>query len=213
MTLAVRRRESRGEGSGECRPAVDSDSRGRQRRRRAARDRGWHARGSRRRDGRPRGRIFRRATSSRSRESRSIRPPSSMASRSASRARPSERGDWVHSHNLRTSLSGLLEYTYAPNGDPPRRRPGSRCRRSSATSERTASVGTRNELWVLNTVGCVNHAAERIAKQAAERYAGRDRRHSRLRASIWMQPARRRFKEYASCSRRSAPPSRTPAAC
>jgi altronate hydrolase len=32
---------------------------------------------------------------------------------------------------------------------------------------------TRNELWVLNTVGCVNHAAERIAKQAAERYAGR----------------------------------------
>ena len=34
-------------------------------------------------------------------------------------------------------------------------------------------VGTRNELWVLNTVGCVNHAAERIAKQAAERYAGR----------------------------------------
>src|SRR5262249_53768874 len=35
------------------------------------------------------------------------------------------------------------------------------------------STGTRNELWVLNTVGCVNHAAERIAKQAADRFAGR----------------------------------------
>jgi altronate hydrolase len=33
-------------------------------------------------------------------------------------------------------------------------------------------VGTRNELWVLNTVGCVNHAAERIARQAGERFAG-----------------------------------------
>jgi altronate hydrolase len=33
-------------------------------------------------------------------------------------------------------------------------------------------VGTRNEVWVLNTVGCVNHAAERIARLAADRYAG-----------------------------------------
>jgi altronate hydrolase len=85
---------------------------------------------------------------------------------------PVERGDWVHSHNLRTSLSGVLEYQYAPNGTR-----GS----ASATSVPTfmgykranGKVGTRNELWVLNTVGCVNHAAERIAKQAAERYAGR----------------------------------------
>jgi altronate hydrolase len=35
------------------------------------------------------------------------------------------------------------------------------------------TTGTRNELWVLNTVGCVNHAAERIARQAAERFSGR----------------------------------------
>ena len=81
-------------------------------------------------------------------------------------------GDWVHSHNLRTGLSGLLDYRYAPIA-------------RNASSQRGAlptfmgyrrhdgRVGTRNELWVLNTVGCVNHAAERIAKQAAERYAGR----------------------------------------
>jgi altronate hydrolase len=85
---------------------------------------------------------------------------------------PIERGDWVHSHNLRTSLSGVLEYQYAPNGT-----------RASASApsvptfmgykRANGKVGTRNELWVLNTVGCVNHAAERIAKQAAERYAGR----------------------------------------
>ena len=34
-------------------------------------------------------------------------------------------------------------------------------------------VGTRNEIWVLNTVGCVNHASERIAKLASERFAGK----------------------------------------
>jgi altronate hydrolase len=33
-------------------------------------------------------------------------------------------------------------------------------------------VGTRN-LWVLNTVGCVNHAAEQIARQAGERSPAR----------------------------------------
>jgi altronate hydrolase len=84
---------------------------------------------------------------------------------------PIEAGDWVHSHNLRTSLSGVLEYQYSPNG----------AGNASPTAMPTfmgyrranGNVGTRNELWVLNTVGCVNHAAERIAKQAAERYAGR----------------------------------------
>src|SRR5207248_4436225 len=34
-------------------------------------------------------------------------------------------------------------------------------------------VGTRNELWILNTVGCVNRAAERIAHEGAARFAGK----------------------------------------
>jgi altronate hydrolase len=33
-------------------------------------------------------------------------------------------------------------------------------------------VGTRNEVWVINTVGCVNWAAEKIARSANERFAG-----------------------------------------
>lgn len=82
-------------------------------------------------------------------------------------------GDWVHSHNLRTSLSGLLDYRYDPVA-----RPATVSDRGAMPTflgyrRRDGRVGTRNELWVLNTVGCVNHAAERIAKQAAERYAGR----------------------------------------
>jgi altronate hydrolase len=77
-------------------------------------------------------------------------------------------GDWVHSHNLTTALSGEDEYEYDPietapseGGDVPAwqgyRRPDGR-------------VGTRNELWVLNTVGCVNRAAERIARTVNSRF-------------------------------------------
>src|SRR5262249_44046556 len=85
---------------------------------------------------------------------------------------PIERGDWVHSHNLRTALSGLVDYAFTPAA-------GSSPSPSLASlpsfkgfRRANGTTGTRNELWVLNTVGCVNHAAERIAKQAAERFAG-----------------------------------------
>jgi altronate hydrolase len=89
---------------------------------------------------------------------------------------PIIRGDWVHSHNLRTSLSGAMEYVFTGDG---RRAAGDAPRPllplpSFQGYRRTnGTTGTRNELWVLNTVGCVNHAAERIARQAADRFAGR----------------------------------------
>jgi altronate hydrolase len=85
---------------------------------------------------------------------------------------PIERGDWIHSHNLKTSLSGVLDYQYSPNGVHGESRPTA-VPTFMGYRRANGKVGTRNELWVLNTVGCVNHAAERIAKQAAERYAGR----------------------------------------
>ncbi len=85
---------------------------------------------------------------------------------------PIATGDWVHSHNLRTALSGMLDYAYSPVRN---QQPATNNQQPTFMGYRRANgrVGTRNELWVLNTVGCVNHAAERIAKQAAERYAGR----------------------------------------
>lgn len=82
-----------------------------------------------------------------------------------------EPGEWVHSHNLATALSGTVEYRWNPQ----------RTENSENISVPTfegyrrenGRVGTRNEIWVLNTVGCVNHAAERIAKLAGERFAGK----------------------------------------
>jgi altronate hydrolase len=88
---------------------------------------------------------------------------------------PISRGDWVHSHNLRTSLSGVIEYAFNPITTRVSPVAGPRSPLPTFRGYRRANgtAATRNELWVLNTVGCVNHAAERIAKQAAERFAGR----------------------------------------
>jgi altronate hydrolase len=80
-------------------------------------------------------------------------------------------GSWVHSQNLRTRLSGTLEYRYQPA-----RRDGSASPEiPTFLGYRRANgrVGTRNEVWIVNTVGCVNTAAERIARMASERFAGR----------------------------------------
>ena len=73
-------------------------------------------------------------------------------------------GAWVHTHNTKTNLSDVLDYTYCPvhpslPSQPPRtfrgyRRPDGR-------------VGIRNEIWIIPTVGCVNSPAQALAKEAA----------------------------------------------
>jgi altronate hydrolase len=84
---------------------------------------------------------------------------------------PVARGAWIHEHNLRTRLEGHDEYRYEPILPP---------RISSDTTSTflgyrrpNGRVGTRNEVWILSTVACVNHAAERIARTAGERFTGR----------------------------------------
>lgn len=70
-------------------------------------------------------------------------------------------GEHVHTHNVKTNLSGNLEYTYSPTV----------AEYNPTTSERTfmgyvrenGEVGIRNDVWIVNTVGCVNKIAERIA--------------------------------------------------
>lgn len=80
-------------------------------------------------------------------------------------------GGHIHSHNLQTALAGELCYQYAaepvnPLSAYPADLPGEFLGYPRANGQ----AGTRNELWILNTVGCVNQAASRIAK-AAQHYA------------------------------------------
>ena len=80
------------------------------------------------------------------------------------------RGTWVHSHNLRTQLEGVTAYAYTPDA---RREPAGPGEPASFLGYRRANgrVGTRNEVWVLNTVGCVNFIAEGVARLSNERFA------------------------------------------
>ena len=70
-------------------------------------------------------------------------------------------GAWVHTHNLGTGLSqGVTAAAEvdasAPAPLPPRTFRGYR--------RPDASVGVRNEIWIVPTVGCVNGVAQALAR-------------------------------------------------
>lgn len=81
-------------------------------------------------------------------------------------------GEHVHSHNLATALGGDGDYLYtrAPADAPPA---AASSRRFSGYVRADGRVGTRNEIWILPTVGCVGNLAARVARIAGERHAGR----------------------------------------
>ena len=70
-------------------------------------------------------------------------------------------GQWVHTHNMKTNLSGEVEYTYNPKITHPAPAAPATFR---GFRRRDGKVGIRNEIWIINTVGCVNKISERLAK-------------------------------------------------
>jgi altronate hydrolase len=82
-------------------------------------------------------------------------------------------GSHVHSHNLETLLSGTDEYEYGGSSAPTATKPVGKSGSSLGYRRANGKVGTRNEIWILCTVGCVGRTAERIARLAAQKYAGR----------------------------------------
>ena len=72
-------------------------------------------------------------------------------------------GEHVHSHNLKTNLSGKMEYTYQPL------KPSVESCDHNHTFmgyvRENGDIGIRNDIWIINTVGCVNKVAETLAKK------------------------------------------------
>jgi altronate hydrolase len=75
------------------------------------------------------------------------------------------RGAWIHAHNLRTTLGGAAEYVYQPA--PRHLEPAMDGRTFDGYLRPDGSVGVRNEIWILPTVGCVNEIAEALAREAS----------------------------------------------
>ncbi len=71
-------------------------------------------------------------------------------------------GEHVHSHNVKTNLSGNLEYTYEPVNNV--------CKKVETDKtfmgyvRENGDIGIRNEIWIINTVGCVNKVAKKLAE-------------------------------------------------
>jgi len=72
-------------------------------------------------------------------------------------------GDWVNENNLKTNLSGTLEYTYNPVNEPLKIKNENQTFKGYV--RKNGDVGVRNEIWIVPTVGCVNGIAERLVNQ------------------------------------------------
>jgi len=89
---------------------------------------------------------------------------------------PVKTGAWIHSHNLSSGLHGTVEYQAPAQpyvwADRPAREavltdPASTLPKTFSGYRRPdGSVGVRNEIWVIPTVGCVNKSAEALAEWA-----------------------------------------------
>lgn len=70
-------------------------------------------------------------------------------------------GTWINENNLKTNLSGTLEYEYKPVNEtlsiPVENKTFMGYKRKNG------EVGIRNEVWIVPTVGCVNGIADRLA--------------------------------------------------
>lgn len=74
-------------------------------------------------------------------------------------------GEWIHTHNTKTRLGDLLEYSYTPDFKP-----------LAPVSPKTfmgyprkdGKVGIRNEVWIIPTVGCVNAIAKQIEDKSQQ---------------------------------------------
>ncbi|MDP5039827.1 MAG: altronate dehydratase family protein, partial [Paraglaciecola sp.] len=79
-------------------------------------------------------------------------------------------GSHVHSHNLKTNLKDGTQYQYNPIEIQPSI---DDCQYTFNGFRRSnGKVGIRNEVWIINTVGCVNRTAQRIAQLCSQRFFG-----------------------------------------
>ncbi len=78
------------------------------------------------------------------------------------------KGEHIHTHNLKTNLFGAVDYTYTPV-----RYPVAEVTEKPAFMgymRENGEVGIRNDVWIVNTVGCVNKIAQTLAEKTGAKY-------------------------------------------
>lgn len=82
---------------------------------------------------------------------------------------PIEPGQWVHTHNVKTALSEEGTYAYTPTqySQPPARELF-----FQGYLRENGQAATRNEIWIIPTVGCVNGVAQTLASRSQDLCTG-----------------------------------------
>ena len=78
-------------------------------------------------------------------------------------------GQWVHTHNMVTNLSGEMTYTYEPDIQQVESIPAETFQ---GYRRKDGKVGVRNEIWIIPTVGCVNDVAKALVKENQDLVTG-----------------------------------------
>ncbi|WP_424244554.1 altronate hydrolase [Elusimicrobium posterum] len=85
-----------------------------------------------------------------------------------------KKGEHVHVQNLKTNLSGIIEYTYNKDNTAMKPLPE---KFKNATfmgyNRKDGTAGVRNEVWIIPLVGCVNTTATILANKANKMFEGK----------------------------------------
>ena len=72
-----------------------------------------------------------------------------------------KKGEHIHEHNLKTNLSDIIEYKYCGEN---KYQPKKCDVTFNGYLRQDGRAATRNEIWIIPTVGCVNNTAKRLEK-------------------------------------------------
>lgn len=70
------------------------------------------------------------------------------------------KGEWVHTHNIKSCLTGLTEYKYSQQTY---RKKKVNAPYISGYKRKDEKIGIRNEVWIVPTVNCINNIASKLA--------------------------------------------------
>ena len=74
-----------------------------------------------------------------------------------------KKGEHIHTHNMKTNLSGVIEYKYTQFNGRPMVAPTDKEPTFMGYVRDNGDIGIRNDIFIVVTVGCVNKIAERLA--------------------------------------------------
>ena len=81
-------------------------------------------------------------------------------------------GEHVHTHNLHTNLNDIIDYEYNPIDIENNNEVESDIF-FDGYKRADGKVGTRNEVWIIPTVGCVNNTAKTLENMASKKFGDR----------------------------------------